>query len=117
MASAFGAKTRVCAVAATRPTASAGASRWTAVMVATRTHGIPRPITALAARAVASYGSARTPTATANSARPAAASTRSGTRRSRGPVSRPARTEPTPWTAYSTPAYAGERPSPLSTTA
>lgn len=71
----------------------------------------------LAASATRSPPSARAPTATANTAVPAAANVRSGIRRNRGPASRPTATEPAPWKAYNTPAYAGGRPRASSTTA
>ncbi|CAM5226495.1 hypothetical protein SFIMM107S_05115 [Streptomyces griseus] len=103
------------AVAAVRPSTASGVSRCTAVIAAISTHGSPHPIAALAARATASGDTVRAPTPSANSAIPPAANTRSGSRRSNGPTSSPTATEPAPCTAYSTPAYAGPRPSTSST--
>ncbi|RPK42761.1 hypothetical protein EES40_17990 [Streptomyces sp. ADI93-02] len=115
-ATAFGTVISEVAAAAVRPSSASGVSRCTAVIAAISTQGRPAPIAALAARATVSPPSARAPTATANTAIPAPPKVRSGIRRSRGPASSPAATEPAPWTAYSTPANAGGRPS-ASTTA
>ncbi len=104
-------------MAAVRPTAESGTSRCTLVRAAISTHGRPAPISALHTRAAASYGSARPPQPSANRAVPAAVNTRTGIRRSSGPATSPLRTEPAPWTAYSTPTYAGVRPRTSSATA
>lgn len=114
---ALGAAISELAAAAVRPSTASGVSRCTAVIAAISTHGRPAPMAVLAASATRSPPSARAPTATANTAVPAAANVRSGIRRNRGPASRPTATEPAPWKAYNTPAYAGGRPRASSTTA
>ncbi len=100
----FGAKTRVPAVALTRPSSGPGVPRCTAVRAAISTAGRPRPTAAPDAQATASDGTARTATATPNRATPAAPYLRAPRRRRAGPDRTPATTEPAPWTAYSTPA-------------
>jgi len=105
------------AVAAARPSRSPGVSRCTAVITAISAQGRPAPISTLPMTAARVQGAARSAAPAAKRTVPAAANPRSGSRRSRAPAAAPTATDPAPCAAYRTPAKAGERPGPASTTA